>query len=285
MAVKENGRANDGPAEPIVLPFLKWPGGKRWFATNHRSMLPSRFNTYLEPFLGSGSVFFALRPKTAILSDANEELINVYHAVRHWPAAVLKRLQQHASSHSDNYYYEIRADIPTRVIDRAARTIYLNRTCFNGIYRVNLDGIFNVPRGTKDSVILETDDFAEVARVLRAAEILVSDFEAIIDRARRGDLVFADPPYTVRHNTNGFIKYNEKLFSWNDQERLAAALARARNRGAHIIATNANHESVRDLYEDYGFNHCSVSRFSSISATGDRRKQYEELVISSHSTR
>jgi DNA adenine methylase len=160
--------------------------------------------------------------------------------------------------------------------------IYLNRTCFNGIYRVNLDGKFNVPRGTKNVVLDESDNFEQISKLLSGAEIMLTDFEAMIDDAMAGDFVFADPPYTVRHNFNGFVKYNEKLFSWQDQERLSKALIRARDRGVQIIATNANHASVRELYTDQGFRLITTSRFSSISASAENRKQYEELIILSN---
>jgi DNA adenine methylase len=164
---------------------------------------------------------------------------------------------------------------------RAARMIYLNRTCFNGMYRVSLAGKFNVPKGTRSSVLLSTDNFKGVARVLRNAELLSCDFEQVIDRADQGDFVFADPPYTVNHNNNGFIRYNENLFSWRDQQRLAAALARARDRGAIVIATNAAHGSIKKLYWKFGFNVRSVYRFSSISSTAINRKQFGEIIIRS----
>lgn len=262
-----------------LTPFLKWPGGKRWLTQAHSHLLAVPYRRYIEPFLGSGSVFFALAPADAILSDANAELIDTYRAIRSRPHVLRQCLEAHATAHSDEYYYKVRASQPSGLVERAARMIYLNRTCFNGIYRVNLSGMFNVPRGTKDSVILETDDFPQLSKALKGAELRCGDFEAVIDEARRGDLVFADPPYTVRHNTNGFVKYNEKLFSWDDQERLAATLARAFKRGATIVATNANHASVRDLYTKHGFQHFPVSRFSSMSSKGSTRGQYEELVI------
>jgi DNA adenine methylase len=180
--------------------------------------------------------------------------------------------------HSDDYYYTIRDERPDGLIERAARVIYLNRTCFNGIYRVNLAGEFNVPRGTKTAVLLDTDCFEAMASLLARAQLRLSDFEALIDEAVKGDFIFADPPYTVRHNYNGFIKYNEKLFSWDDQERLAAALIRAVDRGAKV-ATNADHESVRRLYRNTGLRTRHVSRFSAISANAKSRKQFSELII------
>jgi len=263
-----------------MTPFLKWPGGKRWFVANHAELLPKAFNRYIEPFLGGGSVFFHLKPNQSILSDLNPELIATYKAIRDGWDALSERLHSHQSNHvNDDYYYSIRESKPRLPVTKAARMIYLNRTCFNGIYRVNLAGKFNVPKGTKDAVVLETDDFEGAAALLAKAELRTSDFEPVIDHAQENDLIFADPPYTVRHNVNGFLKYNEQLFSWDDQVRLADALARARTRGAKIVSTNANHDSVRRLYRERGFALKAVSRYSSISADPKSRKQFEELVI------
>jgi len=262
-----------------MAPFLKWPGGKRWFVANHAQLLPTAFNRYIEPFLGGGSVFFHLKPAQSILSDLNPELIATYEGIRDDWEALDKRLHSHQSNHDDDYYYAVRDSKPRLPVTKAARMIYLNRTCFNGIYRVNLNGKFNVPKGTKDAVVLETDDFEGAAALLANAELRTSDFEPVIDQAQENDLIFADPPYTVRHNVNGFLKYNEQLFSWDDQVRLADALARARTRGAKIVSTNANHDSVRRLYRERGFGLKTVSRYSSISADPKSRKQFEELVI------
>lgn len=261
-----------------MKPFLKWPGGKRWFVAKYAHLFPSRFGRYIEPFLGSGSVFFHIAPRTAVLGDTNTDLIDTYVALRDDPCAVEDALCEHELNHCDGYYYALRDASPRSIVSRAARFIYLNRTCFNGIFRVNLAGTFNVPKGTKDTVVFDDDDFAAISKQLQKANIGVSDFEPLIDGAAANDFIFADPPYTVRHNCNAFIKYNETLFSWHDQERLADALKRARERGAHIIATNANHEAVKVLYRDRGFSLRSVSRFSSISANSQSRNQFEELV-------
>lgn len=264
-------------------PFLKWPGGKRWFVAQHLDLFPATYNRYIEAFSGSASVFFALRPASAILCDSNEDLIATYKAVKSRSRQVVEALRNHAAKHSDSYYYEVRDQAPKSSVERAARLIYLNRTCFNGIYRVNRKGQFNVPRGSKDTVLLDSDNFSSIASALRRAEIIAGDFSIAIDKAEKGDLVFADPPYTVRHNNNGFLNYNEKIFSWSDQIRLADCLARAMARGAYVVSTNANHYSVRDLYEDRGFKCRTTSRFSAISGTGKDRGQYEELIVTSHS--
>lgn len=264
-----------------ITPFLKWAGGKRWFVQRHADLIPKTFNRYIEPFLGGGSVFFHLQPKQSILGDTNPDLIAAYRGIKQNWRGIVKSLQYHSRQHSDAHYYEVRDTHPKKGIPCASRMIYLNRTCFNGIYRVNLRGEFNVPRGTKDAVLLDTDCFEQMANLLKGAEIRISDFEELIDEAEAGDFVFADPPYTVRHNFNGFVKYNEKLFSWQDQERLAEALIRAKKRGVHVLSTNANHSSIRDLYDDCGFKLITTTRFSSISASSEHRKQFDEIIISS----
>jgi DNA adenine methylase len=144
---------------------------------------------------------------------------------------------------------------------------------------VSREGNFNVPKGTRSSVLRPTDDFEGIAKLLAAADLRVSDFEAVIDEAGVGDFVFVDPPYTVNHNNNGFMRYNEKLFSWADQGRLAAALTRAHLRGAMVVATNADHESVKQLYWGNGFTLRAVKRASSMSCTAASRKQFQEVII------
>lgn len=262
-----------------MQPFLKWAGGKRWFVANHLDIIPTNFDRYIEPFLGSGAVFFALNPPNSILGDVNKDLINVYRAIKQDWAGVKVELLKHQKKHSESYYYKVRDLESKGLVDAAAKFIYLNRTCFNGIYRVNREGKFNVPKGSRDSVVFDSDDFEKVSELLQNTELEVCDFETLIDRAGERDLIFADPPYTVRHNTNGFVKYNEKLFSWEDQVRLASALSRAKKRGAHIVATNANHSSLLSLYRPEGFKLKKMSRYSSISADPERRKQFEELLI------
>jgi DNA adenine methylase len=216
------------------------------------------------------------------LGDINPDVVAAYKALKTNWRFVLRSLQYHHRMHSTKYYYQMRDFTPTNLLHQASRMIYLNRTCFNGIYRVNTNGQFNVPIGTKSEVVLDTDDFEAIAATLENADLRLTDFESLIDAAQQDDLVFADPPYTVRHNLNGFIKYNETLFSWSDQERLARSLIKARDRGAKIVSTNANHHSIRDLYENTGFSLKTVSRFSSISAAAISRKEFEELVILSN---
>ena len=262
----------------MVKPFLKWAGGKRWFVYHYAHLLPTEFDRYIEPFLGSGAVFFHLAPERAVLGDANADLINTYSAIQKDWRLVYQYLRGHHANHSFEYYYKIREKQLRSSFSRAAQFIYLNRTCWNGLYRVNQKGVFNVPIGTKESVVFEGDRFDLVAEKLKAATLRVADFEDLIDDAGEGDFVFVDPPYTVQHNHNAFIKYNEKLFSWFDQERLFYALKRAKNRGAMVLGTNAYHQSVRELY-DSDFNTMCVSRSSPISSKASTRSNFEELVI------
>lgn len=260
-------------------PFLKWAGGKRWFVKKHLDLLPKKFKTYIEPFVGSGAVFFKLNPRVAIINDLNTSLINVYETIKNNPESLVHELEKHNNNHSKDYYYYIRSHNYDSSVEQAGQFIYLNRTCFNGIYRVNLKGEFNVPIGTKTQAILESDDFLEVSERLTNVEIFNQDFESIIDMAKKGDFIFVDPPYTVSHNNNGFIKYNETLFSWNDQVRLCESLKRAHKRQVYFLCTNANHESINELYKEEYFSKDIVSRYSSISGKKSSRNQYEEIVI------
>jgi len=262
-------------------PFLKWPGGKRWLVSQYAGLFPSKCRRYLEPFLGGGAVFFHLKPARAVLSDTNSDLVNAYQCIKGHADEIERRLSELHIDHSKKLYYRIRSERPTGVIERAVRFLYLNRTCFNGIYRVNLKGEFNVPIGTKNLVAYPKGFLGAVAACLRHSSIRVADFEETINRAGPGDFVFVDPPYTVMHNNNNFLKYNANLFLWTDQVRLAAAVRRAARRGAATMISNADHRTVRDLYGDFGTHH-RVTRASVLAADFLHRRKTTELVITSY---
>lgn len=262
----------------MIEPFLKWPGGKRWLTKRHEDFFPKGYKRYLEPFLGGGAVFFHLGPAVSILSDANAELINAYKCLKRYPDVIDRRLRGLHLRHGAKLYYQIRASRPEKEITRAVRFIYLNRTCFNGIYRENLAGDFNVPMGTKNQVEYPVDYLSLIAQRLQKATLRESDFEKTIDEAERGDFVFVDPPYTVMHNSNNFVKYNASLFSWEDQVRLSASIRRAAKRGAEIMLSNADHESVRMLYCDFGYRY-RVNRASVLAAESERRCKTSELLV------
>jgi len=262
-------------------PFLRWVGGKRWLVNKYSEHFPKKYNNYIEPFLGGGAVFFFLEPKKAILSDLNEELINTYRCVRDEPSKLLNVLKIHQRNHSKEYYYKTRDFNPIKIHTKAGKFLYLNRTCFNGIYRVNSSGKFNVPYGNKSTIIYENESFQDLSNKLSNTKLSVCDFEKTIRSAKKDDFLFVDPPYTVAHNNNGFIEYNEKIFSWDDQVRLSNTLKKAKKRGVKILLTNANHLSIRKLYEN-DFNLIEVSRYSSVSGLSQHRKKYSELIIKSY---
>lgn len=262
-----------------MVPFLKWPGGKRWLATtitNH--IAPYPYKRYFEPFLGGGAVFFRLCPKVAVLSDINEDLINVYIQVRDYPSELIKRLKRIRVS--EEQYYALRESIPNCPIKRAVRFLYLNRTAFGGIYRLNRDGQFNVPYGggERTPASLWRDGLIEKASdALHGVQLLVSDFESIIDQAQTHDVVYCDPTYTVAHENNGFVRYNERNFSWADQKRLAVACIRAMNRGSTVIMSNAYHCSIRKLYPEA---HKQIlERTSLVSRKAEGRRIVHEYLL------
>lgn len=265
----------------MIEPFLKWPGGKRWLVNRHGELFPKNYKRYFEPFLGGGAVFFSLLPSRGLLSDSNAELVNAYNCLRTSHAEIEHGLARCQKRHNPDFYYKVREERPGDPIKRAIRFLYLNRTCFNGIYRVNLNGVFNVPIGTKTSVSFDRSYLQTVAASLKKATIRVRDFEQAINQATKGDFIYADPPYTVMHNNNGFVKYNAKLFSWPDQARLAKALKSADVRGALIMLSNADHPSVRALYDGFGKAQ-TVSRHSRLSADSNFRRSACELLITNY---
>ncbi|MGA8026636.1 MAG: Dam family site-specific DNA-(adenine-N6)-methyltransferase [Bryobacteraceae bacterium] len=231
-------------------PLLKWPGGKRWLAPWLADLIRDNLTgRYFEPFLGGGSLFFALRPRRSTLSDINPELIETYTTIRDSHCRVLRRLRNMGVSERE--YYSIRNATPLNRVGRAARFLYLNRTAFAGIYRLNRKGAFNVPYGGGDrtpEIVCRAGFLSTVAQLLAGADLRCDDFEPIMSLACSGDVVYCDPTYTVTHNNNGFIRYNEVNFSWEDQKRLALAARNAQRRGAFVVVSNAHHTALRQLY-------------------------------------
>lgn len=248
-------------------------------------IFPANFNRYLEPFLGGAAIFFHLNPERGILSDSNWALIETYMTIKEAPCEIEERLEVLQARHSDDFYYSQRSKGYKDPVKNAAKFIYLNRTCFNGMYRENLKGEFNVPRGTKNAVVLKTDCFSKIAQMLSAINVECCDFEITIDKADAFDFIYVDPPFTVKHNHNGFVKYNQRIFSWTDQERLFRSLERAALRGAMILISNADHESIRELYASSTVNWDiqSMSRASLVGSKPEYRGTYDEILISNYS--
>jgi DNA adenine methylase len=265
------------PLESESLPPLfRWPGGKRWLVPTLLRILPREYGRYFEPFFGAGALFFAARPTSAVISDVNGDLMACYAALRQDHARVAYLLQ--GLGDDKDSYYKIRASVPEDVFERAARTIHLTAHAFNGIYRVNRSGAFNVPYGGRRYPELGSEaNLARYGIALQAAQIASGDFASALEQASTGDLAYLDPPYTVAHESNGFLKYNDRIFSWADQQRLATVARELASRGCYVIVSNAYHESIRDLYR--GFNAFPVGRVSVMAADASRRGAIREYVI------
>lgn len=235
----------------VARPFLRWAGGKRWLIPQlHELIGDLKFCAYHEPFLGGGAAFFGLCPEgPSFLADLNAELIHTYITVRDNPVGVSRELKRHRNT--EDYYYYLRMAQPKADSTKAARFIFLNHTSYNGIYRVNRQGRYNVPFGRRDGTpqLPSCEDLKAVSLRLQGATLTSADFAHCINNVAEGDLVFLDPPYTVAHNYNNFVKYNQKLFSWEDQIRLSRLVSEIREQGAFYILTNAAHSSVAELFE------------------------------------
>lgn len=264
--------------ERPMRPFLRWAGGKRWLTRQGVIALPDTANL-IEPFLGGGALFFSRDWQRAVLADVNPLLINAYKWMKEDHPALFELLELHFDSHSSEHYYAVRARMDGSSLQDAADFIYLNRACFNGLFRVNLSGRFNVPIGTKLYELRNISDFEVWAARLGSADIRLADFEETIDMCGEGDFIFADPPYTVNHNSNGFIEYNERIFSWDDQVRLHGCLMRAAERGARFVLTNADHSTVRELYD--GCRVQTIERGSEMAGRTAARGTTTEVVITS----
>jgi len=258
------------------ITLLKWPGGKRSLLKHILAFVPSTFNSYYEPFVGGGALFFALQPRQAVLADNNTELINCYKQVRDYPSAVIAHLSKLKNTKED--YYAIRKNIPSDDASRAARFIYLMTLSFNGIHRVNLQGTFNVPYGYKEYLDpCATSKIFAVSACLSSAKLLEGDFESAVIDAKSGDFIYFDPPYTVAHGNNGFLKYNARIFSWSDQIRLATTAHNLAKRGCQVLVSNADHPSIQELYSN--FNMQVIDRSSAIAASTKYRRKITECLF------
>jgi len=269
----------DSGEAPTLSPLLRWAGGKRWLVNKLPSLMGMlEFPGYHEPFLGGASIFLGLRmPPRVFLSDLNAELIHTYEAIRTDPSQVARFLEKYGNS--AEVYYEVRSYEPIDPFDRAARFVFLNHTSFNGIYRVNLNGVYNVPYGHRKSPQIPSEDQLQAfGERLEGAVLTVADFAESIVNVRKGDLVFLDPPYTVAHNQNGFVKYNQHLFSFEDQRRLSVLIDRIKEKGAYYIMTNAAHPSIRELFEKND-RRIETSRRNSIGGTSANRGSAVEYLF------
>lgn len=265
--------------DPKVKSFLRWVGGKNWLAKNITEYLPEIFNNYHEPFLGGASIFLSINPNgKKYLSDLNSDLISCYIQIRDNVEEVICFLK--SLKNSKQSYYKEREIIYTNPAEKASQFIFLNKTSFNGIYRVNKSGLYNVPYGFRENVnFVNEDNLRIVSNRLNKAFIKVQDYYSSISSVKENDLVFLDPPYTVAHQNNGFIEYNQKLFSLEDQERLAIYLQKVEDLGAYFILTNAAHPIIKKIYRGRG-KIFELSRKSLIGGIGAKRNIISEYLIS-----
>lgn len=260
------------------LPFLRWAGGKRWLKKSLTNFLPKDgFNQYHEPFIGGGSILFHLRPKASFISDVNKDLINTYRLIKEDVELVIDNLKKFKRSKED--YYEIRATKYRNPYKRSAQFIYLNQMSFNGIYRVNSMGEYNVPYGYRDKYQFNYDNLRGVNKFLQNVSMNSGDFSNIISNVKENDLVFLDPPYTVTHNNNGFIEYNKKIFSLDDQKRLSNLIGEIKEIGAYYIMTNANHDSLKEIFGTHNDKMTTMDRNSLIGGIGAKRGKYSEIIM------
>jgi DNA adenine methylase len=261
-------------------PFLRWAGGKRWLLKYLEPLSQIEFNNYYEPFLGGGSVFFNTNNyKYAVLSDLNKDLIETYNCIKEDVDLVINRLKTLKNSESE--YYEIREKEYSDSFSRAAKFIFLNKTSYNGIYRVNRDGKFNVPYGFRNNLkdIIEEENLKIVSKKLQNTSIFFQDFACIAETVTKGDIIFLDPPYTVAHENNGFIQYNQKIFSLEDQVRLSKLIEVIIEKEAFYILTNAKHEAILEIYKNIDAPKV-LTRSSTIGGKGARRESFNEFVFS-----
>lgn len=266
------------PLSAVPRPFLRWAGSKRWLLSHLVPLLPLRFQTYREPFLGSGALFFLLCPDRAVLSDKCGDLIEVYGALRDGVSTIIRHLRPLKPDR--DLFYAIRNRPGRGRLKRVAEFLYLNKTCWNGLYRVNSEGRFNVPYGMpKTDFLADFDNLRACSRALQKSDVKLRswDFEAALEDVKDGDLVYLDPPYVTRHNNNGFVDYNETLFSWEDQKRLAKRARQLADAGAFVIVTNADHREVLELYR--GFRSCTLTRSSTLASDAKCRVRVREAIL------
>lgn len=267
-------------------PFLKWAGGKGGLIRQYSAHFPprERFGRYYEPFLGSAAVFFYLQPTNACLADVNEKLVELYRVVQNNVEALIEALKVHRNE--KDYYYRIRAQEPTRLtsIQRAARLIFLNKTCFNGLYRENRKGQFNVPFGRYENpTICDAERLRASSRALQGVELRVADFEEVVADASPGDLIYFDPPYAPLSTTSNFTSYNKHGFGFDDQKRLAETFQQLTARGCLVMLSNSSAPVIYELYGGLGYNLIEIAARRSINSRADGRGAIKELLITNFS--
>jgi DNA adenine methylase len=278
-------------AAPVTpQPFLKWVGGKAQLLAQFDEFFPTEITRYFEPFVGGGAVFFRLKHRfprmRAFLRDINPELINTYLAVRDFPHELMRRLDEHAAEFKDkgdDYFYFVRAQHHLtgdnkKIVERAARMIFLNKTCFNGLWRVNARDEFNVPVGSnKNPGLYDEENLLAASRVLEGVHLAVQDFRETLNQTRRGDFAYIDPPYYPVSATASFTSYAKEDFGEGEQRELHAVFAGAARRGASLMLSNSDTPFIRKLYCDFQIHTVQARR--AINCDGSKRGHVNEVVV------
>lgn len=268
----------------LVTPFLKWVGGKRQLMPEIKALLPKQYSTYYEPFVGGGAVLFSVQPKKAVINDFNEELINTYQVIKNSPHELIKNLAKHLNE--PDYFYQIReldrsSDFKRLTdIERASRLIYLNKTCYNGLYRVNQAGEFNTPFGRyKNPNIVNQITIEAVSNYLNQNQVSIvhGDFEDSLRNIRKGAFVYFDPPYDPISKSSNFTGYVQGGFDGFEQERLKALCDKLHDRGVKFMLSNSSTPLIKSLYKDYQINTVKANR--TINAVASSRGAVDEVLV------
>jgi DNA adenine methylase len=269
-------------------PFVKWAGGKSQLISEITKYLPNKFNSYFEPFVGGGALFFKLQPSKGIISDINPELINLYEVIKLNVEKLINDLKTH--KHEENYYYELRnADRDDDYknwskIKKASRFIYLNKTCYNGLYRVNSKGYFNVPFGSyKNPTIVDETNLRACSTVLKDTEIILSDFTHIKEKTNNGDFVYFDPPYKPLNKTSSFTKYFKEDFHEKKQIVLKELCDFLTKKDVYFMLSNSYTDMITELYKAYNINIVHAKR--AINSKGNSRGKIKEVLITNYDRR
>ncbi|ENY53628.1 Putative adenine-specific DNA methyltransferase [Metamycoplasma alkalescens 14918] len=272
-------------------PFVKWVGGKTQLLNQIKEFVPKKFNNYFEPFVGGGALFFSLTPKKAIINDTNEELISAYKCFLddYKYNKLVDKLKEHESKHSKEYYYLIRnldrfPDFDKmKDFERAARLIYLNKSCYNGLYRVNKSGFYNTPIGDKKNIkTFDPINFSMLKKYFSKAKIKIRnlDFSSCVKKAKKDDFVYFDPPYDIYPGQNNFIDYNSKKFNKEEQIRLRDVALELTKKGVKVMLSNHNTEFINEIYKDFNIHIIKAKRL--INSNKNKRGEVEEVIITNY---
>lgn len=274
-----------------IKPFVKWAGGKTQILDKLKDLMPKEYGTYFEPFLGGGAMLFNLTPNKAVVSDYNNELMLAYKSFQNTNThtLVIEEILKHEKNHNEDYYYQVREmdridtynELPDYI--KVARLIYLNKACFNGLYRVNSKGQFNVPSGKKENVRAYNQDlFSDLHEYLSNPNIVLlqGDFEKAVESAKKGDFVYFDPPYDTIDSKKSFTTYTKDAFGKEEQKRLATLYKKLDKKGVYVMLSNHNTEYINELYKGFNINVIDARR--NINSNGTGRGKVEEVIITNY---